>query len=540
MPAKRISMRKIKEVLRLRHAAQLSYRKIAGCTNLAPSTVREYVRRSKEAGLTWPLPEELGAEELERMLFPNPAPSSTHRPLPDWASVHRELRRKGVTLMLLWQEYKAAHPEGYQYSRYCDLYRSWRGRIDVAMRQSHRPGEKLFVDYAGQTIGVVDPETGEVREAQIFVAVLGASNYTYAEATWTQQLPDWTASHVRSFSFFGGTPEMVVCDNLRSGVAKTCRYEPDINPTYQDLAMHYGVAVLPARSRAPRDKAKVEAGVLLVERWILAALRNRTFFSLEELNEAIGELLDQLNEKSFQKLPGSRCSRFEKEERSALGPLPPNPYEYAEWKKARVSIDYHIEVERHYYSVPYRYAKREVDVRITALCVEIYLNGKRIASHVRSGRRGMHTTIGEHMPPNHRAYADWTPQRIYRWAAKTGPETERLARRIIASRAHPQQGYRSCLGIFRLEGGYGAKRLEEAARRANAIGATSYKSVASILKNGLDGRPLPHRGSNEQTHVPIAHDNIRGASYYAREAGHAPPAEIAPLHANPQTNDLLC
>lgn len=503
-------MRKVRDVLRLRHHNGLSHREIARIVGLVHSTVRDYLQRAERAGLAWPLPEDLDETRLERLLFPLPAPSSERRPEPDWPTLHQEMRRKGMSLMLLWQEYKAVHPDGYQYSRFCDRYRDWRGRIDLVMRQEHRPGEKLFVDYAGQTVEVIDPATGEARPAQIFVAVLGASSYTYAEATYTQALPDWIASHGRAFQFFGGVPEIVVPDNLKAGVTQAHRYEPDLNPTYQDFAMHYGVAVVPARVRKPRDKAKVEAGVQLVERWILAALRHRRFFSLEELNEAIRALLDRLNGRPFQKLEGSRQSLFASLERPRLRPLPERPYVYAEWKKARVHVDYHVEIEGHYYSVPHAFARQEVDVRVSALTVECFHRGCRIASHRRSAHRGRHTTVKEHMPASHRHWADWTPERIIDWAAKTGPATAELAGKIIAARAHPQQGYRTCLGILRLGEAHGAERLEQAARRALAIGALSYKSMASILQHGLETKPL----TPAEEPPPIRHDNIRGAAYY--------------------------
>lgn len=512
MPALRISMRKVKDVLRLKHAAQFSNRQIADAIGVARSTVADYLRRAEMAGLTWPLPDDLDEETLDRLLFRDHGASASPFPLPDWQVIHRELRRKGMTLQLLWQEYKTAHPEGYQYSRFCDLYRTWCARLDLVMRQDHRAGEKLFVDYAGQTVDVIDPETGEARQAQVFVAVLGASNYTFAEATWTQGLRDWTGSHVRAFAFFGGVPELVVPDNLKAGVAKAHRYEPDLNPTYQDLAEHYGVAVLPARVRRPRDKAKVEAGVLLVERWILAVLRHRQFFSLAELNEAVGELLERLNNRPFQKLDGCRRSLFEEIERPRLRPLPRTPYVYAEWKKARVHVDYHVDVEHHYYSVPYRFARAVVDVRVTDLTVECFRRGRRIASHVRSARRGGHTTVPAHMPEAHRAVAGWTPERLIDWAAKTGPATAELVRQVIARRAHPQQGYRSALGILRLASTYGSDRLEAAARRALSIRAFTYRSIESILKTGLDRQALP--ASAPAVEEPIAHSNIRGARYY--------------------------
>ena len=504
-------MRKIKEILRLFHGAGLSRRQVARCLSLSRDTVAVTLERAGAAGLAWPLPEGVDEARLEARLYPQPdVPSRGERPLPDWSVVHRELRRKGVTLRLLWEEYKALHPDGYQYSWYCDRYRVWRERIDVVMRQEHRAGEKLFVDYAGQTVEVIDPSTGEVHPAQVFVAVLGASNYTYAEATRTQSLPDWVASHKRTFEFLGGVPEIIVPDNLKVGVHHPHRYEPDVNPTYQDLALHYGTAVIPTRTASPRDKAKVEVGVQIVERWILARLRHRRFFSLHELNDAIADLVDQLNRRPFKKLDGSRLELFEMLDRPVLRPLPPTPYVYAEWRKARVNIDYHVEADAHYYSVPYQYARRQLDVRITATTVECFFRGKRIASHARSMRRGRHTTQKAHMPESHRLYADWTPDRITEWAGRTGPATARLVERIIASRTHPQQGYRTCLGILRLGEAYGAERLEAAAERALAIGALSYRSVASILKHRLEERPL-----REGDHVqPVRHENIRGADYY--------------------------
>ena len=505
-------MRKIREVLRLKWAAGMSNRRIAASCGVSRPTVSEYLRRAESAGLSWPLPADASDARLERLLFPPPPdlPASA-RGVPDFAEVHRQLKRKGVTLFLLWQEYRAACPDGYQYSWFCERYGVWRGKLDVVMRQDHRAGEKLFVDYAGQTVGVIDRTTGELRQAQVFVAVLGASNYTYAEATWTQGLPDWIGAHVRAFEFIGGAPELVVPDNLRSGVRKAHRYEPDINPTYQEMASHYGVAVLPARVRKPRDKAKVEVGVQVVERWILARLRHRRMFSLGELNEAIGECLERLNARPFKKLPGSRRELFETLDRPAMHPLPARPYEYAEWKKVRVNIDYHVEIERHYYSVPYRLIKHELDARVTAATVEVPHKGRRVASHVRSPRRGGHTTVPEHMPRAHRAYAQWTPQRLVRWARKTGPSTAALIEHILASRVHPQQGFRSCLGIMRLGRRYGDQRLEAACRRALAIGTHAYKSVASILKNGLDRKPLPPSAPDMPA---IEHDNLRGPDYY--------------------------
>jgi transposase len=413
--------------------------------------------------------------------------------------------------MLLWQEYKTLNPDGYQYSQFCHLYRQWVGCVDAVMRQVHRAGEKMFVDYAGQTVSIYELASKQPREAQIFIAVLGASNYTYAEATWTQTLPDWIVSHRRAYEYIGGVPEVTVPDNLKSGVKDPCFYDPDINPTYLDMARHYGTAVIPARVAKPKDKAKVEVAVQIVERWILARLRNHEFFSLQQLNETIESLLVELNKKPFQKLPGCRCSMFEAVDKPALKPLPQQSYQFAEWKKARVNIDYHIEVDRHYYSVPHQLIKRQIDVRITNTTIECLYKNKRVASHIRSHQQGRHTTIKEHMPKSHQKMAEWTPDRFIRWAKKIGPQTVQLIMTVLSSRPHPQQGFRSALGILRLAKSYGDHRLEAACKRALMIGSTSYRSVASILKNGLDQRPLAKPVKDQPA---ILHTNVRGSQYY--------------------------
>jgi transposase len=512
MPKKRLSMRKIREVLRLKHECNRSNRDIGHSCDIGSSTVSDYLQRARMAGLEWPLPDKLDDTALEDKLFPPATPRNSSRFIPDFHEVHKELQsRKNVTLNLLWQEYKEQHPDGYQYSWFCHSYRDWAARLDVVMRHDHRAGEKLFVDYAGQTVEIVDSASGEVSKAQIFVAVLGAGSYTYAEATASQGLEDWIGSHVRAFSFYGGVPEAVVPDNLKSGVSKACRYEPDINPTYNDMARHYQTVILPARVRKPRDKAKAENGVLLVERWILAKLRKHTFFSIDELNREIKRLLRNLNDKPFQKLPGSRKSNFEEIDKPALKPLPHQPYELAYWKKSMVHIDYHVEVEKHYYSVPYSLVKKKIDVRYTASTVECFYRNKRVASHLRGDRSGRHTTIKEHMPVSHQKYLEWTPDRFKRWAAKIGPETLTLTETLLVKRRHPQQAYRSLLGILRLGKSYGDGRLEAACKRALHINALSYRSIESILKSGLDHKPLP--GTNKET-KPVKHDNIRGAGYY--------------------------
>ena len=427
-------MRKVREILRLRYACELSERQIAQSCNLSKGSVSNYLRRAEAAGLSWPLNEEWNDAALEARLFA--VKGAAARPEPDWEYVHKGKQRKGVTLLLLWQEYKAQHPTGYEYSTFTIRYRAWLGKQSVTMRQFHIAGEKLFVDYAGVTLSITDPTSGEMKEAQVFVAVLGASNYTYAEVTQSQSSEDWLLSHRRALEFFGGVPKVVVpgqlCaeakpSNLKAGVKSACRYEPELNPAYAEFAAHYGLAVVPARVRKPRDKAKAEVGVQIVERQILAPLRNRTFFSLREANEAVRELLTELNTKPFQKLPGNRQSAFEDLDKPALQPLPATGFEVASWKKAKVNIDYHVEVEGHYYSVPYQHAKQSVELRLTSATVEVFYQGKRIASHLRAllGARskGRYTTLTEHMPKAHRRHADWSPARLIGWAEKTGEAT---------------------------------------------------------------------------------------------------------------------
>ncbi len=497
-------MRKIREVLRLT-ATGWTARKIAPSIGIARSTVADCLRRATAAGVSWPLPEGLGEEELERRLYPPPPPRSEAPPQPDWSAVHSELSRKGVTLLLLWQEYKAQHADGYQYSRFCDLYREWAADLDVVLRLRHEPGDKLFVDYAGQTVDIVDRSTGEVRPAQIFVAVLGHSSYTYAEATWSQAASDWLGAHVRTVEFLGGVPAACVPDNLKSGVTTAHRYDPDLNPGYQDFAEHYGTTVLPARVRKPRDKAKVESGVLLVERWILARLRNHTFFSLADLNATIRALIAELNDKPFQKREGSRRSVFESADQPALRPLPSDRFEYAPWKKAKVHLDYHVEVERHYYSVPHALIGKTVEVRLCATTIEVYYDGARVAAHVRSNLRGSFTTCPAHRPERHRAVVDLTHEKLLRQAEAIGPATVGVLRAQVQARKHPEHALRASLGILRLGRDFSPEKLEAACVRALALKSTSYRAVRALIKAPAQAElslSLP------------AHGNVRGPSYY--------------------------
>jgi transposase len=512
MARERISMRKISEVLRLTYEVGLSQRQVGASLGLASGTVATYLSRASAAGLRWPLPADLPAAELEGKLFPAKRASSCPQPLePDFATWHRELGRKGVTLRLLWEEYRAASPPtSYSYSQACARYQAWRNRLKLSLRQVHKAGEKLFVDYCGPTVPVVDHPSRAVREAQIFVAVLGCSNSTFAEATWTQTLPDWIGSHVRAFAFFGGAPQLLVPDNLKAGVTKPCRYEPEPNATYTEMAAHYGTAILPARPYKPRDKAKVEAGVQLVERWILARLRHQTFGSLVDLNTAIGALLVDLNQRPFKKLPGSRHSQFLAYDQPALQPLPPQPYEYAEWRTARVHLDYHVEVAGHFYSVPHRLVRQRVDVRLTASTVEILYAGERVASHARSARKGSFTTVPAHMPLSHQRHLEWTPGRFLNWAQTIGPHTRLVVEHLLEKR-YPEQGYRSCLGLLNLVKRYGPTRLEAACQKAVSVGAYTRRSVASILDHGLD---LLSPSPTPDPTAPLEHENLRGPTYY--------------------------
>ena len=507
-------MRKLVEILRL-EASGLSRRQIALSCHVARSTVAERLGKMKAAGLSWPLAPDVDEGELERRLFAPSPPCNRpiERPLPNWAMVHQDLSRKGVTLRLLWEEYRGEQPDAYRYSQFCEHYRRWARTLDVCLRQTYRAGERLFVDYAGMTMPVRDAHSGLIHEAQIFVAALGASHYLYAEATRTQQLPDWIEAHVHAYEYLGGVPAITVPDNLKSAVSKACRYEPDINPTYQDMASHYATAVLPARPAKPRDKAKVESGVQVIEQEVLAPLRHQSFFSLAELNQAIWKRLADVNRRPFRKLKVSRQDLFLEVDKPALQPLPARRYEYAEFKKARVNIDYHIEVLGHYYSVPYELRGEQLDVRLSGRMVEVLHKGRRVATHQHDERKGLHSTELTHMPRAHREHLAWTPSRIIDWAGTIGEHCARAVRQIIESRPHPEQGYRASLGILRLAKGYTPSRVEAACRRALALDVCRYRSIKSILQTGKDREPLPPA---EGGACPLAHPNVRGPEYYAQ------------------------
>jgi transposase len=470
--------------------------------------VREVLHRFAKSGISWPLPDGLDDSQLEERLYPKPTVSK--RPQPNFTLIQEQLSRKGVTMMLLWQEYKAEQPDGYQYSQFCEIYRIWKGQHNISLHQVYKAGEKAFVDWAGPTIPVIDRETGEVQQAYIFVATLGASNYTFAAAFLRTDIRCWCLAHCLAFEFFGGIPEVIVPDNTKTAVIQSCRYEPILHPTYRELAVHYGTTIIPARVRKPQDKAKVECAVLVVERWILTALRNERFFSLDELNTKIQELLTVLNHKSFQKLDGSRHSCFVSLEQPALKPLPAERFQFVDWKKARVNVDCHVEFESNYYSVPYQWVKQEVELRVTVNLVEILHKGSRIASHPRCLKRGTYCTVSEHLLPKHREFLAWNPERLINWAKTIGPHTAELVHSILSSKKHPEQAYRACFGVMRLGKTYPTSRIEAASLRALACNAISYQSLKSILVNGLDQTQpdLPLEIP------PVIHANIRGRQYF--------------------------
>jgi transposase len=512
MPAKReLSMRQLRTLLRLRQDG-VSAREIGRRLGVARSTIQDNLKRAAAAGLAWPLADGVTDEALERQLFGRAGVTQGQRRRvgPDWAALARELKRPGVTMTILWEEYREAHPEGYGYSRFCDLLRGFERRLTPVMRQHHVAGEKAFVDYSGKRVGIVDPSTGEIREAEIFVGVLGASNLTYAEATWTQTLPDWTGAHVRMFRFFGGAPKLLVPDNLKSGVTKASFYDPEINRTYGAMAAHYSVGVLPARPAKPRDKAKVEAGVRFAQTYILGRLRGLTFFSLAECNAAIALVMQRMNDRPMRNLGLSRRELFETIERDALIALPADDWEFAEWRRARVNLDYHIEVHDFLYSVPHPLIRAEVDVRITARSVEIFHRGQRVGVHQRRYTGRKHGTDPDHMPSSHRRYAEWTPDRFRRWAGKIGPNTEGLISAVLASRPHPEQGFRTCLGILRSCRGLDPVRVEAVSARAVELGVLNCKGVASLLARKRD----PAAAKDSRPATLFDHANLRGPGYY--------------------------
>jgi transposase len=506
-------MRHVREILRQKLALKRSHRQVARSLGISPSTVAGVVTDAASLGLDLAAIEALTDAEIEERLYPKPAPSCM-RPEPDCASLHLELHRPGVTLALLHIEYLGTHPDGLRYTAFCERYRAWVKRQSPVMRQVHAAGDKMFVDYAGMKPRIVDASTGEVIEVELFVAVLGASNYTFAEATRTQTVPDFVASVTRALTFFGGAPRAIVPDQLKSAVVKACRYDPGVQRTTAELARYYETTILPARPKSPRDKAKVEVGVQIAERWLLARIRNETFTSLGALNARLAELVAWLNERTMRTYKASRRELYERLDKPALTPLPSEPFEACTWKQVGLNIDYHVAFEDHFYSAPHALRTEDVELwlRATTTTIEIFHDRERVAAHVRSFARGGFTTITEHMPSSHRAHAEWTPSRILGWAEQVGPHTRALCEVILRERRHPEWGYRSCLGLFRLAKKYGDARLDAASRRALYAGARSYRPVLTILQNNLDGEPLP--APEAPAAVGSTHENVRGPSYY--------------------------
>jgi len=509
MVQERLTLRKIREILRLKHEAGLSNRAIAGACKISNSTVGEYLRRAKVAGIGWPVAE-TDEDILYQRLFPeNKTGMEKVRALPDWEAVRKEMRQKGVTLRLVWMEYFEAHPDGYQYTQYCEYYRRWKkAQVEPSKHREHVGGEEMQVDYAGLKIPIVNPQTGEISEVSVFVAVLPASNYSYAEAQASENQCNWNNGHVRAFEFFGGMVRIVVPDNLKTGVQKPNYYEPDLNPAYQELAEYYQFAVLPARVRRPKDKAKVENGVQNVERWVIAPLRKRTFFSLLEVNQAIQTQLEWLNHRKMQAVGHSRREEFEEIDQPNLRALPEKPYEYAERKTARVNIDYHIEFDKHLYSVPYLLIHQEVEVRATERMVEIFSKGKSVAVHPRSFHPGRFSTFREHMPANHQFIEQVNPEQLVAWAANIGPHMAGLISATLQSRSFPQQAYRSCLGMLSLAKKHPLPMVEQACQVILEAKTFSYAALKDELE-WLVKQTLP---PNADT-LP-AHENIRGDQYY--------------------------
>ena len=519
MARRRLSMRKTREIIRLHATTELSRRQIAQSCGVSPTSVGKILSLARAAGLGWPLPE-LSDSELARRLHDRGAELGAGRPLPDFVQVAGELRRKGVTLRLLWEEYRRNQPEdGYRYSQFCEYFRRWRRAQSPTMRFEHKAGEKAFVDWAGATLRWTDGKTGSEQKAYLFVAVLGASNYTYAEVFRDMSLPSWTRAHVGAFEWFGGVPALIVPDNTKTAVTRPCRYDPELNPTYQQLAEHYGTAVLPARVKKPRDKAKAENAVQNASRWIVAALRDQQFLSFGQLRQAVRTKLGELNDRPFSKMEGSRRSVFEHQEAPALKPLPGTPFNFGVWRKASVYIDYHIQFDSHYYSVPYRYVGQQIDVRLTDSCVEAFHDGLRIAAHPRSFVRGKASTLPEHRTQAQRQMIEQSAEDLVCQAESIGPRCAEALREIQGSYPHAEMSFRGCQGILRLARRYSRERLEAACSRALEHGICRYKTVRNMLENrreGSDPQKLP---------PPIKHRNIRGGSYYG--AGTVPAGRAA-------------
>ncbi|NJM68326.1 MAG: IS21 family transposase [Acaryochloris sp. RU_4_1] len=505
-----LSMNKFREILRL-HELGHNKSEIARSCLIARSTVRDYLQRAQHQSLRHDQLPQLSDSEIEHLLGKGQRSSSAEQLTINFEYIHRELQRKGVTLGLLWIEGKERGDWQYSYSGLCRRYRQWKSRHNLSMRQVYRGGDKLFVDFCGLSLPITNPKTGEVSKAEIFVACLGASNYTYVEATPSQTLENWIGAHQRALAFFGGVPSAIIPDNLKSGVTDPCRYEPEINRSYQDFAEHYNVIILPARPKAPRDKAKVENAVQQVERQILAPLRHETFTSFTKLNQALNQGLEKLNQRTMRDYGLSRRALFEQLDQPELKPLPPQAFEYADWKNAKVNLDYHIEFKRHYYSVPYEYVRKNVTVKITESLVQIFHDHQRIACHERSRVPFRHSTQEGHMPPEHWAYKTQSRQKLVAWAEQVGPATKKQVEAIFEKKAYDEQAFRTLRGIQRLNTVHGSQRLEAACKRANALCMVGQRYLKSMLANKLESDPLPDEIPNV---VPIHHANLRGSDYY--------------------------
>jgi transposase len=508
MTQERLTVRKFREILRLKEDAGLSNRAIARACKISNSTVGEYLQRAQQAGLHWPLPEGISEDDLFRKLFPETAkPTELVRVLPNWEALHKELKKKGVTLKLLWIEYHEKQSDGYRYTQFCEYYRRWAKSQSPTGRFPHHGGEVMEVDYTGLTVTIVNPETGETHQAPVFVATFPASDYVYAEVQPSQELCHWINGHVRAVAFFGGVPKIFRPDNPKTGVKSPNYYEPDLNPTYQEMAEYYRVAVLPARVRKPRDKGNVENGVQNVERWVLAPLRNQTFFSEAEANRAIKPLLQALNQREMAHLGKSRHQLFEEVDLPELRPLPETPYQFATWKSARVNIDYHVAFEKHFYSVPHPLIHQEVEIKATERMVEIFHKGKQVAIHPRSSAVGRFSTCAEHMPSNHRFILELDAAWLLKQAETIGPRTSQYLQALLHNRTFPEQAYRSCLGVLSLARKYPQPLVEIACQRVLEAHLLSYRDLKSELE------ALPGQSAPTTTPSPV-HENIRGETYY--------------------------
>jgi len=507
MPQPRMDIRMIKDIIRLKYVAKLSYQDIALSLAISKGAVTKYLSLAGAAQLDWNAVADMDEASLERRLLGRDV-AALRVVEADFGLVHIELRRKGVTLALLWQEYRAAHvgQRTWAYTQFCEHYKSFAKTLKRSMRQVRRAGEKLYIDFAGPTLALSDG-----TRAQVFVSAMGASSYTFACATADQSMRSWLRSMARALTFYGGCPQLIVPDNPRSLVAIACRYEPKLNETVRDFARHYNVSILPARPFLPQDKASAESAVQVVTRWILARLRHTVLADVHAADKAIAALLPSLNNRNFQKLDGSRASHFAMLDSPALMALPAQAWEWATFKPVKAHIDYHVEVHFHRYSVPHSLVGLDLEARITDALVEVLHRGRMVACHARSAKRGGFTTLDEHMPASHRAHKEWTPERLIHWGASIGTNTGHLVSQLLNLHRHPEHGYRSCLGLLSLTKKYGSPRVEVACTMSLELGVARYTGVRDILRNKRDLVPPV---TVEPDWVAPDHDNVRGAANY--------------------------